>query len=119
MQAERALLPELDRERHEPVARPVRRARHFADREFHRIDRHGLLEGKAAFERRRLLARPGAYLRLLGARSEIGVGLFIADPLDAAAQAHLPVHRLPIEYQCRLRMDIQLAPFLTVYVGVE
>src|SRR5581483_974659 len=67
VQAERPLLPEFHFLRHDAVARPMRRPRHLADGVFRRIDRDRLLEGEAAFQRRGLLARPGADLRLLGA----------------------------------------------------
>src|SRR5947209_5653336 len=63
VQAERTVVPELHRDRHDAVAGPVRRARHGAKRVFRRIERDRLLEGKPAFQRTRLLARPGADLR--------------------------------------------------------
>ena len=40
------------------------------------VDGDRFLEGEAAFERRGLLARPGADLRLFGAGGEIGVGFW-------------------------------------------
>src|SRR6185437_13166842 len=67
VQAERALLPELDRDRHDPVAGPIGRTRDFADGIFRRIDGDRLFEGEAALQRRGLLARPGPDLCLLGA----------------------------------------------------
>ena len=53
----------------------------------------------AAFQRRGLLAGPGADLGEARAGGEIGVGLRILDPLDRPAQPHLPVERLPMEQQ--------------------
>src|SRR5690349_8613012 len=58
MQAERPVVPELHAERHDAVAGPVWRARHGADRMFGGLQRDRFLEGKAAFQRTRLLARP-------------------------------------------------------------
>src|SRR5580698_10845937 len=64
VQAERAVVPEFDPQRDDAPAAPARRARHLAD------DVPGgdlgdrLLEGKAAFQRLRLLAGPGADLGL-------------------------------------------------------
>src|SRR5215475_1404687 len=97
MQAKRPLLPELDRERNDPITGPIARARHLAESIFGGIDRYCLFEGQTTFERRRLLAGPGAYLRLLGPGGEIGVGLFVADALDCAADSDRPIHRFSVE----------------------
>ena len=119
MQTEWPFLPELDRERHDPVSGPIGRPRHIAERVFRGINRNGLLEGEATFERRRLLARPGADLGLLGARGKISIGLGIGDPFNLAAHPDLPVDRLPVEDQGRLLVPIQFPPLLAVYVRVE
>src|SRR6185503_10830316 len=63
VQTERAVVPELDRNRHDAIAGPVRRARHRAKCILCRIERDRLLEGEPALQRARLLARPGADLR--------------------------------------------------------
>src|SRR4029079_12757063 len=63
VQPERPLLPELDLLRDDAEARPVRRPRHRGYAEFRRVEGHRLLERHTAFQRRRLLARPGADLR--------------------------------------------------------
>ena len=94
VQAERPVVPELDRDRHDAVAGPVRRARHGAERVFRRVERDRLLEGEPAFQRARLLARPGADLRALRAGREIGVGLLRRHALDRPAHAHLPVRAI-------------------------
>ena len=65
--------------RHHAIARPVRRPRHCADREFRRGAGDRLLEREPAFERGGLFARPGADLRHARARGEIGVGFFCGD----------------------------------------
>src|SRR5581483_2192333 len=44
-------LPELDLDRHYPIARPERRPRHRADGEFRGIQCNRLLESEAAFQR--------------------------------------------------------------------
>src|SRR5262245_53460982 len=59
VQAEGPVVPELDRDRHDAVARPVRRARHRANRVFRGVNGDRLFKGKPAFQRARLLARPG------------------------------------------------------------
>src|SRR5260370_21868755 len=62
MQAERPVLPELHDQGLQAVAGPIRRSWDRSDRKFRRGQRDRLLEGVTAFERRRLLARPGADL---------------------------------------------------------
>src|SRR5262249_59210241 len=62
MQAERALLPELDQEWSQAVAGPVWRSWDRADCEFCGVKRDRLLEGVRALQRRRLFARPRADL---------------------------------------------------------
>ena len=74
VQAERAVVPEFETLRRDAPAAPALRARHFADHIFGGDLGDGLLEGKAALQRLRLLACPGADLRLLRPRGEIGVG---------------------------------------------
>src|SRR3974390_686197 len=115
VQAERPLLPELNREWHDAVARPVERPRNVGERVFGGVDRNRLLEGEAAFQRRRLLARPGADLRLLRSAGEIGIGLGVGDPLDVAAHADLPAWRLPVKNPCRFRPRGQISSLLAVH----
>src|SRR6478752_10042911 len=97
VQAERPVVPELDQHRHDAVTGPARRPRHAADGVFGGIKRHRLFEGEAAFERKGLLAGPGADLRLLRAGGEIGVRFGIGDGFGRAADTDLPVERLPME----------------------
>src|SRR5262245_3557957 len=108
VQAERAVVPELDHHRHDAVAAPVGRARHCADGVFGGIERDRLFQGEAVLERHRLLARPGADLRALGAGREIGVGLGVAHLLDRPAHAHLAPERLPVEHGGSLGVGGQL-----------
>src|SRR3982075_969692 len=119
VQPERAVVPELDGQRNQTVAGPMRRPRDRSDGEFCRVERDRLLEGVAALERRRLLAGPGADLRQARTGREIAVGLAVVDPLDRAAQADLAVQRLPVEEQGALGASIKLATLLAVDVGVE
>src|SRR6266446_10327901 len=88
------ILPELNGHGDETIACPVGRARYGPDRELGHVERDRLLEGHAAFERRRLLAGPGADLGEPGAGREIGVGRRVLDPLDRPAQPHLAVEGL-------------------------
>src|SRR5262249_37965898 len=64
VEAEWPLLPELNGDRHNPVARPVWWPGNLADGVFRRINGNRLFEGESAFQRRRLLAGPGPNLRL-------------------------------------------------------
>src|SRR5438045_3103710 len=75
VQAERPVVPELEPQRIDPPAAPARWPRHLADDVLGRHQRDRLLKGKAALQRLRLLAGPGADLGLFGARRKIGVGL--------------------------------------------
>src|SRR5882757_3863486 len=70
VQAERAVVPEFETRWLNAPAAPARRPRHLADDVFGRDFCNCLLEGKAAFQRLRLLAGPGADLRLFWARRE-------------------------------------------------
>src|ERR1700759_2246122 len=79
VQAERTVVPELETHRRDAPAAPARWARHLTDHVPGGDLGDRLLEGKAALQRLRLLARPGADLRLLGAGGEIGVGLLSGD----------------------------------------
>src|SRR3954454_10203603 len=97
VEAEGPVVPELHRDRHDAIAGPVRRARHGADCVFGRVDRYRLLEGEPAFQWTRLLTRPGADLRALRARREVGVGFLGRHALDGAADPDLPVQRFPVE----------------------
>ena len=84
------ILPEFHRQRQQTIARPVRRPWNRSNGEFRRRERDRLLEGEAAFERRRLLARPGADLRQARTGGEISISLGIrsrARPGRAAAPA--------------------------------
>ena len=87
VQAVRAALPELDHVRHEPVAAPVRRARHLA-----RIGRVELASRASSHSRSgitsRLARRPGAELRAARAGREVLVGL-----LGASAPRPAPSSR--------------------------
>src|SRR5918997_4470392 len=72
---ERPVLPKLDRDRCDAVAGPVGRAGDLADGVLGGVERDRLLESEAAFERPRLLARPGADAAVARAALEIGVRL--------------------------------------------
>src|SRR5436189_1906648 len=93
VQAERAVVPELEAQRIDPPATPASRPRHLADHVFGRYLCNRLLEGKAALQRLRLLAGPGADLGLLRPRREIRVGLGLGHRRHSAADANLPAQR--------------------------
>src|SRR5262249_42139974 len=84
-EAERAVLPKLDRERRQAVAGPIRWSRYGPDGELGGEQRDRLFERVATLEWRRLLAGPGADLGKARAGGEIGIGLGIADPRDRTA----------------------------------
>src|SRR5688572_33023934 len=62
VQPERSVFPELHCHWNNSISRPVRRPRHPPDRELGGVERHRFLEREPAFQRRRLLAGPGADL---------------------------------------------------------
>src|SRR5262245_6123389 len=62
VQPVRPVVPELDDERQQTIAGPLRRPWNGPQREPGGVERDRLLQGVAAFERRRLRARPGADL---------------------------------------------------------
>src|ERR1700754_2593600 len=97
MQAEGAVVPELETHRRNAPAAPARRTRHIADYISCRDLGDRLLEREAAFQGLRLLRRPGADLRLLRARREIFVRLGIGDRRPVAADTPLPFQRLPVK----------------------
>ena len=97
MQPERPVVPEFEAHRRNAPAAPAFRPRHLADKVLGRHLCDGLLEGKTAFQRLRLLAGPGADLRLFRPRREIGVGLGIRHRRHVAADADLPAQRFPVK----------------------
>src|SRR5215467_12477204 len=92
VEAEWPLLPELDGDWHNPEARPVKWPRNLADGVFRCIYGDRLFKGDSAFQRSRLLARPGPDLRLFGTGGEIGIGLGVGNTFDRAANSHLPIY---------------------------
>src|SRR5436190_23031227 len=99
VQPERAVVPEFELRRRDAPTAPARRARHLANNILggERSDR--LFECKTAFQRLRLLACPGADLRLLRPGGEISVGLFFGHRCHVAADADLPAQRFPMEQE--------------------
>ena len=114
-----AVLPELDQQRLQPEARPVRRPRHLADDMLGRDFRHALLQREAALQRPRLVGRPGADLAAAGAGGEIGVGLLGRGRRYRPFDAHLATQRLPVEQQRRLGLGQQVRALAAFSVGVE
>jgi len=97
MQAERSVMPEFELRRGDPPAAPARRPRHLANDVLGGDGRDRLFEGKAAFQRLRLLGGPGPDLRLFWARGKIGVGFGFGDRRHVAADPDLPAQRLPVK----------------------
>ena len=119
VQAEGAVMPELDGDGHNAKAGPVRRARHGADGIFCGVDGNGLLEREAAFERAGLLAGPCADAAIARAALEIGVGIGIADLLDRTANTHLALQALPVEHDGCLSGGEELRALGGAGIGVE
>src|SRR5262249_56272905 len=63
VQAERAVVPELELERRDAPAAPARRPRYLADEMFRRDHSDRLFEREAALQRLALLCSPGASMR--------------------------------------------------------
>src|SRR5215218_2335242 len=119
VEPERLVLPELDGHRRDAETRPIGRTRHLADGVFGRVHGHGLLQGEAALERARLLARPGADTAVAGAALEIGVRLGVAHLGHRAAGAYLPAEALPVHDERSLRVRGEFLALGGFDVGVE
>src|SRR5262249_45083907 len=119
VQAERAVLPELDQQRLHAEARPVGRPRHLADHILGGHRRDALFQRKAAFQRSRLVGRPGADLAAARSRCEVGVGLLRHDLRDRPFEANLAPQRLPVKQQRSLGVRVQLLALAAVAVRIE
>ncbi len=119
MQAEGPVAPELDRDRRQAEARPVRRSRDLAEAEPQPHLGDPFAQLQRILHRPRLVRGPGAELGRAGPRGEIGVGLGVADRRDRPANPHLPPQGLPVEQQGRRRMRRQLAALGALQVGEE
>src|SRR5690606_5883439 len=104
MQTERTVLPELDAVRHQQETRPVVRSRHGTDSELRGEFGDALLERETPFKLARLFRRPGADLARPVPGREIGIGRRRIDLLDDTFDTHLPLQRLPVEAEGRLRI---------------
>src|SRR5690606_20197675 len=114
VQAKWPVLPEFDGQRQNAVAAPVRRAGHFAEGIFGRVERDLLFERQPALDRPRLLARPGADLGLLRPGRKISVSLRLGHRFHRPAYPNLPVERLPVKDQRRPGTGAELAPLLAL-----
>src|ERR1700757_2483353 len=99
MQPKWPLLPELDGNRHNSKAGPMRRTRHCAFWKPPRELFHSALELGAAGERLRLIRSPCADLTVARPAGEIAVGFLVGDHLDRTLDTDLTVQRLPHETQ--------------------
>src|ERR1700681_3569659 len=97
VQPERPVAPELDGERPQTKARPMRRTRDARQRIFCGIARDFLFKCETPFQRPRLARSPGPDLAILRARGEIGVGFRVADRHHVAPRAYLAAQRLPVK----------------------
>src|SRR5207244_6153162 len=96
VQAERAVVPELEPLWRNAPAAPARRPRHLADDVLGGDQRDRLLERKAAFQRLRLLAGPGADLGLFWPGDKILVRFLVGHRRHGPADAHLTSQGLPV-----------------------
>src|SRR5688572_1867581 len=119
MQAERTVMPELDRFRLDAETGPIRRARNLAD--CMTGGEHGdrRLELEAPLHRARLLRGPCTDAAVARTRGEIGIRLGIAHLFDRTPDAHLAAQRLPVEAQRGLARRKQLHALLALHIGVE
>ncbi len=114
-----AVLPELPRVRHKPVAEPRLGTRDVAAGEC----LFGL--GDAALElgpvgyRLALPRRVRTDLRVAGPAGEICVGLRRRDVLDASLDANLPAERIPVEEERSARVLLELASLAARRMRVE
>src|SRR5262245_21223271 len=97
MQSMRSILPELHHKRNKSVAHPVGWPGNRSNRKPRHRGGDRFLECHAAFERSRLLARPGTDLRKSRPRRKISVCGSVLDHFDYTAQPNLPIERLPMK----------------------
>ena len=119
MQAELAVVPEFDADGANAEPGPVGRARNIADRIFGGIFGDGLLQRETAFQRPRLLRRPGADAASAWTRRVIGVRFRIGDDLHLPAQAHLPTQAFPVETHGRFFLAEDFASLLAFEIRIE
>jgi hypothetical protein len=119
MQPERAVLPELDLNRRQAEAGPVRRARDCAIAKSRSNACDIRFKMGPVCDRARLIRSPGADLALARAGREIGVGFFFRNRRNMAAHAHLAAQAFPVEQNSGLRVGDQLAALRAFKVGVK
>src|SRR5680860_1362277 len=119
VQPERTASPELDLERNEPIAAPIRRAGDFALTKVLGDALHFRFQGCTACERPRLTRGPGADAALAMARGEIGVGFSLGRWLDRPAHADLASQALPVEEKRRLRVGGKLMALGAFAIRIE
>src|SRR5262245_27200220 len=113
-----AALPEFDRQRHDAVAAPVRRARRVVGIAL-AYALHGGLERTAGGHRLALRRRPGGEAGAERAAGVIRVRGGGGHLVDGAVDAHLALEVGPLEYEAGGRARRELAALAAAVVGEE
>ena len=120
MQTERTVAPELDLQRRDAEARPVRRTRHFRECVFRGVFRDLALEDETAFHRTRLRRGPGADLAVLRRAWRNRRRLPHRSPVPTEPRTRTCLRTaLPVEAQRGMRLAQQLAALGAFEIGVE
>ena len=117
MQPVRPALPEFHSIGFEPITAPVRRQRNLLVTEAFGHFRHPRIEHAPAVKHLALTRCPRAYLATHWTRVKISLRFFARGFLHFSVDANLPVELDPVKRQRRVRIGLQLFPFLAFVIG--